>query len=105
MPEVSTMVAANLFLGMEGEEKDDEGEDEPPPFITDEGPPVAPGDVDALRDAGGKGDGDTTDVDVDRLAGSAMQRKRQKAKIQDYVRQVPPEFRRQLSDYYEEIGK
>ena len=84
-----------------------ESEEPPPPplFVMDEGPPQAPPDEDAGRDAGGKGDGDTADVDVDRLADSAMQRKRQKAKIQDYVRQLPPEFRRQVSDYYEVIGE
>jgi hypothetical protein len=103
MPEVETMTAANLMLMFEAAEGEEDPE--PPTFIMDEGPPAAPPDVDALRDPGGKGEGDTTDVEVDRLADSAMQRKRQKAKIQDYVRQLPPEFRRQAADYYEVIGE
>ncbi len=103
MPEVQTMVAANLFLGLEADEK--EGEKEPPQFVMDEGPPMATPDEEAVRDPGGKGETDTADVDVDRLADSAMERKRQKAKIQDYVRQLPPEFRRKVSQYYEVIGQ
>ena len=101
-PEVMTMVAANLFLGLESDEE--EGEKKESKFVTDEGPPQA-GSDDAPDDPGGKGDGSTDAVEVDRLADSAMERKRQKAKIQDYVRQLPPEFRRQVSDYYEVIGE
>ncbi|MBT7065250.1 MAG: hypothetical protein HN919_03030 [Verrucomicrobia bacterium] len=102
MPEVQTMTAANLFLGLEDDEEEDS---EPPPFVTDEGPPQAGSDKDAADDAGGRGESNTDAVEVDRLADSAMERKRQKAKIQDYVRQLPPEFRRQVADYYEVIGE
>jgi len=97
--DVTTALAANRFLGLEEEE-----DSEPPDFITDTGPPTV-GRDDAPDAPGGKGEGDTSEVEKDRLARTAMQRQRRKAKIQDYVRQLPPEFRRQVADYYEVIAE
>ncbi len=97
--DVSTALAANRRIGL-----DEEGDDEPPDFVTDEGPPSVG--KDKAPDApGGKGEGDTSEVEKDRLARESMQRLRQKAKVQDYVRQLPPEFRRQVADYYELIAE
>lgn len=98
-PDVTTAAAANRFLSLE--EKEDE---KPPDFITDEGPPSV-GRDEAPDAPGGKGQGDTSAVDKDRLAKEAIQRTRQKAKVQDYVRQLPPEFRSQVADYYESIAE
>ena len=97
--DVSTALAANRYIGLEEKESD-----EPPDFITDTGPPTV-GNDEAADAAGGKGEGDTSDVAKDRLARDSMQRRRQKARIQDYVRQLPPEFRRQVADYYEVIAE
>ncbi len=99
MPDVTTAAAANRFLGLEEEE-----DSEPPDFITDTGPPTVGRDK-APDAPGGKGEGDTSEVEKDRLARTAMQRRRQKAKVQEYVRQLPPEFRRQVADYYELIAE
>ncbi len=98
-PDVSTAGAANKFLGLEEMEEDSE----PGDFITDEGPPSAGGE--APEAPGENTEGDTTEVEKDRLARESMQRQPQKAKIQDYVRQLPPEFRRQVADYYEVIAQ
>ncbi len=97
--DVSTAMAANRFISLE--ESDDS---DPPDFITDEGPPSV-GNDSAPDAPGGKGVGNTNAVEKDRLARDSMQRQRQKAKIQDYVRQLPPEFRRQVADYYELIAE
>ena len=98
-PPGTTAYAANRFISLE----EDAGE--PPPFIVDTGPPQvghdnapnAPGDAEA--------EGSTSEVEKDRLARNSMQRQRRKAKIQDYVRQLPPEFRKQVADYYEVIAE
>ena len=87
--DVTTALAANRNLNF-----DEEGDDEPPDFVTDESPPSVGKDQDAAREAGGKGEGNKNKVEADRLAKESMERRRQKAKIQDYVRQLPPEFRR-----------
>ena len=101
-PDVSTAAAANLFIGLE--EGDEEAEK--PDFITDEGPPMAGSDADAADAAGENTKGDTTEIeDKGRLADEAIQRRRQRAKVQEYVRDLPPEFRRQVSDYYELIAE
>lgn len=97
--DVSTALAAPRMISLE------ESEDgEPPDFITDEGPPSVGGDK-APDAAGEDTEGNTNEVEKDRLARESIQRKRQKAKIQDYVRQLPPEFRRQVADYYEVIAE
>jgi hypothetical protein len=98
-PDVTTAAAANKYLGLEELEESSD----PPDFITDENPPTAGGE--AAEAPGEDTEGDTTEVEKDRLARESMQRKRQKAKIQDYVRQLPPEFRRQVADYYEVIAQ
>lgn len=97
--DVTTAFAANRFLSLE--EKEDE---EPPDFITDEGPPSV-GKKKAPDAPGGKGRGDASAVDKDRLAKEAIQRTRPRAKVQDYVSQLPPEFRSQVADYYESIAE
>lgn len=98
--DVTTAMAANRMLNF-----DEEGSDDPPAFVTDESPPSVGVDQEAGRDAGGKGEGNKNKVEAERLAKESMERRRQKAKIQDYVRQLPPEFRRQAADYYEVIAK
>jgi hypothetical protein len=99
--DVSTAMAANRMLNFdEGDEDDD-----PPDYITDEGPPSVGGKKDAASDAGGKGEGNTDAVEKERLAKDSMKRRRQRAKVQNYVRQLPPEFRRQVADYYEVIAE
>jgi hypothetical protein len=98
--DVSTALAAPRMVNLK--ESEDE---EPPDFITDEGPPTIGSDKDAPDAAGEDTKGDTSEVEKDRLARESIQRKRQKAKIQDYVRQLPPEFRRQVADYYEVIAE
>ncbi len=96
MPD-ATPIAANRFLGFDEEA-------EAPEMVSDEGPPSVG--TDKAPDApGGKGEGDTSAVEKGRLARDSIQRRRQKARIQDYVRQLPPEFRRQVADYYEVIGQ
>ena len=99
--DVTTAMAANRYIGLEEEEFD-----EPPDFITDEGPPTVGRDKDAPDEAGEDTDGNTTELeDKGRLADDAIQRRRQRAKIQEYVRDLPPEFRRQVADYYELIAE
>lgn len=97
--DVTTAMAANKFIGLEEEE-----DSKPPDFITDEGPPSM-SKKEASDAPGGEGKGDTSDVEKDRLARGSMQRQQQKAKVQDYARQLPPEFRRQVADYYESISE
>lgn len=99
--DVSTAMAANRFISLEA---DDEGEK--PDYITDEGPPAAGSDKDAPDAAGENTVGNTDEMkDKGRLADEAIQRRRQRAKVQEYVRDLPPEFRRQVSDYYELIAE
>ena len=100
-PDVTTAAAANLFMSLE------EGEDaEKPDYITDEGPPQAGSDNDAADEAGEDTVGNTEEMkNKGRLADEAIQRRRQRAKVQEYVRDLPPEFRRQVSDYYELIAE
>ena len=98
--DVSTAMAANRYISLESED-----DSEPPDFITDEGPPSA-GDKEAPDEAGEDTVGNTTELaDKGRLADDAIQRRRQRAKIQEYVRDLPPEFRRQVADYYEVIAE
>ena len=98
-PDVTTASAANKYLGLEeGEE-----ESEPGDFITDESPPSAGGE--GAEAPGENTEGDTSEVEKDRLARESMQRQPQKAIIQDYVRQLPPEFRSKVADYYEVIAQ
>jgi len=97
--DVTTAMAANRYIGLEEEESEDS-----PDFITDEGPPSV-GNKEAPDAPGGHGVGDTSAAEKDRLARESMQRRRQKSKTQDYVRQLPPEFRRQVADYYELIAE
>lgn len=99
--DVSTAMAANRYISLES---DDEGEK--PDFITDEGPPAAGSDREAPDAAGENTAGNTDEMeDKGRLADDAIQRRRQRAKVQEYVRDLPPEFRRQVSDYYELIAE
>lgn len=99
--DVSTAMAANRFISLEA---DDEGEK--PDYITDEGPPAAGSDKDAPDAAGEDTVGNTEEMkNKGRLADEAIQRRRQRAKVQEYVRDLPPEFRRQVSDYYELIAE
>lgn len=99
--DVSTAMAANRFISLEA---DDEGEKSD--YITDEGPPAAGSDKDAPDAAGEDTVGNTEEMkDKGRLADEAIQRRRQRAKVQEYVRDLPPEFRRQVSDYYELIAE
>lgn len=101
--DVTTALAANRMIGL-----DEEGDDEPPDFITDEGPPSVGKDEDKPAEApeGEDTEGDTTELeDKGRLADDAIQRRRQRAKVQEYVRDLPPEFRRQVTDYYESIAE
>jgi len=100
-PDVTTAAAANLFMSLE------EGEDaEKPDYITDEGPPAVGSDNDAADAAGEDTVGNTEEMkNKGRLADEAIQRRRQRAKVQEYVRDLPPEFRRQVSDYYELIAE
>jgi hypothetical protein len=98
--DVTTAMAANKTIGLEEEDEDSK----PPDFITDEGPPSM-SKKEASNAPGGEGEGDTSDVEKDRLARDSMQRQQQKAKVQDYARQLPPEFRRQVADYYESISE
>jgi len=97
-PDVSKASAANKFIGLKEEE------DSKPAFVTDESPPsmASKKSSDAPSKAG---KGDSSDVEKDRLARDSMQRQQQKAKVQDYARQLPPEFRRQVADYYESISE
>ncbi len=99
-PDVSSAAAANKVIGLEEGEEDSE----PGDFITDEGPPSAGSDA-APEAPGANTEGNTDEVAKDRLARESMQRQRQKVKIQDYVRQLPPEFRRQVADYYQVIAE
>lgn len=101
-PDVTTAVAANLVIGLE-----ELGEDaEKPTYITDEGPPAAGSESDAPDAAGKNTEGNTDEMkDKGRLADDAMQRRQHRAKVQEYVRDLPPEFRRQVSDYYELIAE
>ena len=99
--DVTTAYAANRFIGLE--ESDDS---EPPDFITDEGPPQVGSDKEAPDEAGENTEGNTTELeDKGRLADDAIQRRRQREKIQEYVRDLPPEFRRQVTEYYESIAE
>ena len=101
--DVSRALAANRKIGL-----DDEGDDEPPDFITDEGPPAVGKDENKPAEApeGENTEGDTTELeDKGRLADDAIQRRRQREKVQEYVRDLPPEFRRQVADYYELIAE
>ena len=101
--DVTTAMAANRFISL-----DEEGDDEPPDFITDEGPPAVGKDENKPAEApeGENTDGDTTEIeDKGRLADDAIQRSRQREKVQEYVRDLPPEFRRQVADYYELIAE
>lgn len=100
--DVKTAMAANRMLNFD--EGDDENDD-PPDFITDEGPPSVGQKKDAPKAPGGKGEGNTDEVEKDRLAKASLARRAQRAKVQNYVRQLPPEFRRQLADYYEIIAE
>ena len=87
---------------------DEEGSDEPPDFITDEGAPSVGKDENKPAESpeGENTEGDTTEMeDKGRLADDAMQRRRQREKVQEYVRDLPPEFRRQVADYYELIAE
>ena len=97
-PDVTTARAANKFIGLKEEE------DSKPAFVTDESPPSV-GSKKSSDAPGGEGKGDSSDVEKDRLARDSMQRQQQKAKVQDYARQLPPEFRRQVADYYEAISE
>ena len=100
---MTTALAANRVISL-----DEEGDDEPPDFITDEGPPAVGKDENKPAEApeGENTEGDTTEIeDKGRLADDAIQRRRQRAKIQEYVRDLPPEFRRQVADYYESIAE
>lgn len=98
-PDVSKATAANKFIGLKEEE-----DSKPPAFVTDESPPSMANKKSS--DAPSKaGKGDSSDVEKDRLARDSMQRQQQKAKVQDYARQLPPEFRRQVADYYEAISE
>lgn len=101
--DVSTALAANRYIGL-----DEEGDDEPPDYITDEGPPSVGKDEDKPAESpeGENTDGNTTEIeDKGRLADDAIQRRRQREKIQEYVRDLPPEFRKQVADYYESIAE
>lgn len=101
--DVSRALAANRKISL-----DEEGDDEPPDFITDEGPPAVGKDENKPAEApeGENTEGDTTEMeDKGRLADDAMQRRRQREKVQEYVRDLPPEFRRQVADYYELIAE
>ena len=97
-PDVSKATAANKFIGLKEEE------DSKPAYVTDESPPSV-GSKKSSDAPGGEGKGDSSDVEKDRLARDSMQRQQQKAKVQDYARQLPPEFRRQVADYYESISE
>lgn len=97
-PDVTTARAANKFIGLKEEE------DSKPAYVTDESPPSV-GSKKSSDAPGGEGKGDSSDVEKDRLARDSMQRQQQKAKVQDYARQLPPEFRRQVADYYESISE
>lgn len=98
-PDVTTAAAANRFVNF-----DEDAESEDPDFITDEGPPSV-GQKEAPSAPGGNGVGNTSEVEQDRLADESLQRRRQRAKIQEYVRQLPPEFRQKVADYYELIAE
>jgi hypothetical protein len=101
--DVTTAMAANRFISL-----DEEGDDKPPEYVTDEGPPAVGKDENKPAEApeGENTEGDTTEIeDKGRLADDAIQRRRQREKVQEYVRDLPPEFRRQVADYYELIAE
>lgn len=101
--DVTTAMAANRFISL-----DEEGDDKPPDFVTDESPPAVGKDENKPAEApeGENTEGDTTEIeDKGRLADDAIQRSRQREKVQEYVRDLPPEFRRQVADYYELIAE
>jgi len=101
--DVTTAMAANRFISL-----DEEGDDKPPEYVTDEGPPAVGKDENKPAEApeGENTEGDTTEIeDKGRLADDAIQRSRQREKVQEYVRDLPPEFRRQVADYYELIAE
>jgi hypothetical protein len=101
--DVSTAMAANRFISL-----DEEGDDKPPEYVTDEGPPAVGKDENKPAEApeGENTEGNTTEIeDKGRLADDAIQRSRQREKVQEYVRDLPPEFRRQVADYYELIAE
>ena len=101
--DVTTAMAASRDLNF-----DESAPEDPPSFVTDTSPPSVGTDENPTNDVppGGKGeDSNTAKVEAERLAKESMERRRQKAKIQDYVRKLPPEFRKQVADYYEVIAK
>ncbi len=93
----ATAAAANLIIGLTEHEEEAKG-------VTDEGAAS----VGQNKNPSGPGSnemGYANAVKKEGLARDSMQRQQRKAKIQDYVRQLPPEFRSQVADYYELISE
>jgi hypothetical protein len=93
----ATAAAANLIIGLSEQEKETKG-------VTDEGAASVGHDRNPSG-AGSNESGYANAIKKEGLARDSMQRQQQKAKIQDYVRQLPPEFRSQVADYYELISE
>lgn len=93
----ATAAAANLIIGLSEQEKEAKG-------VTDEGA-ASVGHNKNPSGAGSNEKGYANAIKKEGLARDSMQRQQRKAKIQDYVRQLPPEFRSQVADYYELISE
>lgn len=93
----ATAASANMIIGLTEHENEAKG-------VTDEGAPS----VGQNKNPSGPGSnekGYANAVKKEGLARDSMQRQQRQAKIQDYVRQLPPEFRSQVADYYELIAE
>jgi hypothetical protein len=93
----ATAASANMIIGLKENEEEAKG-------VTDEGAPS----VGQNKNPSGPGSnerGYANAIRKEGLARDSMQRQQRKAKIQDYVRQLPPEFRSQVADYYELISE
>lgn len=93
----ATAASANMIIGLTENDEEAKG-------VTDEGAPS----VGQNKNPSGPGSnekGYANAIKKEGLARDSMQRQQRKAKIQDYVRQLPPEFRSQVADYYELISE
>ena len=72
------------------------------------GPPGPPGDLPDNPPVNSSGSSSTTvrgkKVERSRMSINALQRRQRAAAIQKYVQQFPPEFRKQVADYYEVLA-
>ena len=93
----ATASSANMIIGLTEHEEAAKG-------VTDEGA-ASVGQNKNPSGPGSNEKGYANAIKKEGLARDSMQRQQRKAKIQDYVRQLPPEFRSQVADYYELISE